>query len=115
MPPENRDAAYLWDMREASRLIIGFLGNKTYNQYNQDKLVQSAVERQLEIIGEAARRVSPGYQQAHPELPWRNMVGLRNILTHEYGEIKQDRIWNIAKIDVPKLVEILDNLIPPIE
>ncbi|MCI0519830.1 MAG: DUF86 domain-containing protein [Chloroflexi bacterium] len=68
MPPDERDHAYLWDMREAARWIRAFLTGIVFTQYEADKKLQSAVERQLEIIGEAARRVSPDFQQEHPEI-----------------------------------------------
>lgn len=115
MLPDERIYAYLWDMREACQLIMRFLENISYEQYSTDKLVQSAVERQLMIIGEAARRIPFDYQETHPDLPWKKLIGLRNILTHEYGEIKQDRIWLIVKKSVPKLFHQLKSLIPPVE
>jgi uncharacterized protein with HEPN domain len=115
MHPRERDIASLWDMREAARLIAGFLHGVTYTDYEKNLMLRSAIERQLEIIGEAARRVSPEFQQAHPEIAWRNMTGLRNILAREYGEIKIDRIWLIATTNVVELIRLLDPLIPPID
>ncbi|MBN2147338.1 MAG: DUF86 domain-containing protein [Anaerolineales bacterium] len=63
MDPEERIFAYLWDMREAARLITQFLQGVTFARFESDVMMQSAVERQLEIIGEAARQVSPEFQQ----------------------------------------------------
>ena len=105
MDPQARNFAYLWDMREAARLIANFLQGATYTHFMSDKMMQSAVERQLEIIGEAARRITPEYQQAHPDIPWRGMIGLRNILTHDYGEVKHDRVWLIASTSITELVD----------
>jgi uncharacterized protein with HEPN domain len=115
MQPRERDNASLWDMREAARLIASFLNGVSYADYEKNLMLRSALERQLEIIGEAARRVSPEFQQAHPEIAWRNITGLRNILAHEYGEIKVDRIWFIATTNVVELIRLLDPLIPPID
>jgi uncharacterized protein with HEPN domain len=115
MDPQERNLAYLWDMREAARLITNFLHGATYAHFMSDKMMQSAVERQLEIIGEAARRITPEYQQAHPDIPWRGIIGLRNILTHEYGEVKLDRVWLIASTSIPELLANLDALIPPMD
>jgi uncharacterized protein with HEPN domain len=115
MQPQERDLASLWDMREAARLIVSFLNGVTYIDYGKNLMLRSAIERQLEIIGEAARRVSPEFQQGHPEIAWRNITGLRNILAHEYGEIKIDRIWLIATTNVVELIRLLDPLIPPID
>jgi len=54
-----------------------------FAQYMDDRKLQLAVERSLEIIGEAARRVSPVFRESHPEVPWRRIIGLRNVLAHE--------------------------------
>jgi len=115
MDPDERNFAYLWDMREATRLVTQFLQGTTYARFESDEMMQSAVERQLEIIGEAARRVTLEFQQAHPEIPWRSMIGLRNILIHDYGEVRLDRLWLIASQRIPELVSLLDLLIPPID
>lgn len=112
MPPAEGDIAYLWDMREAARLILSFTEGENYASFTQNKLVQSAVERQLEIVGEAARYVSAPFRRQHAEIPWRKIVGLRNILAHEYGEIRIDRIWVVVEKDVPELIEKLNRLIP---
>ena len=87
MAPEDQDAAYLWDMLEAAKEAIEILGKANVKDFKQDKIRCRAVERTLEIIGEAARRVSPQYQSQHPEIAWRDMIGQRNILAHEYGQI----------------------------
>jgi uncharacterized protein with HEPN domain len=115
MPPNEHDLAYLWDMLDAARQIQDFIRGVSFSKYCANKLIQSAVERQLEILGEAARRVSLEFQEAHPEIPWRPVVGLRNVLAHEYGDIKADRIWRIASVDVADLIKKLQPLIPPID
>ena len=115
MPLSQRDPAYLWDMLDAAHLIQEFVRGITFSKYTSNKMIQSAVERQLEILGEAARRVSTEFQDEHPEIPWRQVIGLRNILAHEYGEIKADRIWRIATVDVSDLILRLEPLIPPLD
>lgn len=69
----------------------------------------------MEIIGEAARRVSDEFKANHSEIPWRNIIGLRNILIHEYGEIRISRIWQIATTNVSELIDLINSLIPPTE
>jgi len=115
MPPNEHDLAYLWDMLDAARQIQDFIRGVSFSKYSDNKLIQSAVERQLEILGEAARRVSHEFQDEHPEIPWRPVIGLRNVLAHEYGEIKADRIWRIASVEVIDLISKLQPLIPPID
>jgi len=78
----------------------------------RDRKLQLAVERALEIVGEAARRVSEAYRQAHSEIPWQAIIAQRNVLAHEYGEIKQELIWKVVTIRIPELIGLLEKLIP---
>ena len=111
MRPEQRDLAYLWDMREEARQIAAFLKGIPYAKFVQNKMVRYAVERSLMIIGEAANHVSDEFQDAHPEIAWRQIIGQRNVLAHEYGDIKVDRIWSAAAISVPLLLKELEKLV----
>ena len=113
MPPDDRDFAYLWDMREAAREVIEFMQGVNYVHFTEDKVLRYAVERQIMVIGEAAAHVSLGFQEAYPEIPWRGIIGQRNVLAHEYGEVLSERIWLVAAKYLPELVRLLDPLIPP--
>jgi|SRR3989344_2722851 len=113
MASEDQDAAYLWDMLEAAREAIAIIGERDIKSFKQDKIRCRAVERTLEIIGEVARRVSTEYQSKHPEIPWRDMIGQRNILAHEYGQIDHDLLYKTIREDIPKLVSALSRLLPP--
>jgi uncharacterized protein with HEPN domain len=113
MRPEERDAAYLWDMLDAARAIQGFVAGVRADDYARNRQLQFAVERALEIIGEAARRVSDSLRGAHPEIPWQPIIGQRNMLAHEYGEIRQERIWLVATRHIPELIRSLEPLVPP--
>ena len=73
-------------------------------------MMQAAIERKVEIIGEAARLLSKEFKDAHPEIPWKGIVGMRHVLAHEYGEIKQDRMWTVATVHVPRLLPQLERL-----
>lgn len=112
MPADKDDIAWLWDMLTAARAVGSFIVGKTFEQYSSDLLLRSAVERQIEIIGEAARRVSAEFQAAHSEIPWKPITGQRHVLAHDYGEIKHDRIWRVATTHVPELIELLEPLVP---
>jgi len=87
MPPERSAAAALSDMLQAAERVLRFLTDKTRPDYEREELLRHAVERNLEIIGEAARRLSPSYGDAHPEIPWRPIMATRHILAHEYDEV----------------------------
>jgi uncharacterized protein with HEPN domain len=75
-------------------------------------MIRSAVERQLMIVGEAANHVSEEFKEKHPEIPWRQIIGQRNVLAHEYGDIKVERVWAAATINVPALLKALESLVP---
>ena len=112
MRPEEGDAACLWDMADAARTALDLTRGYDRSRYLGDRVMQLAVERPVEIIGEAARRISEALRQAHPEIPWRSIIAQRHVLAHEYGEIKQDRMWRLVADDLPKLLEALAPLAP---
>lgn len=112
MSPEKRNQALLYDMLHAAVAARGFVVARTFVEYEADLLLRSAVERQVEIIGEAARGVSTGFKTDHPEIPWRRIMAQRHVLAHEYGDIKNDRIWNVATVDLPELIRHLEPLVP---
>jgi uncharacterized protein with HEPN domain len=112
MRPEERDLSYLWDMRQATKEIVEFMLDIPYTLFEQDKKLRYAVERQLLVIGEAAANVSHEFQELHSEIPWVQIIGQRNVLAHEYGEILVERIWLTASRDLPELLNNLEKLIP---
>lgn len=112
MRPEDRDLAYLWDMREAAREIVAFMKGVAYAKFEKNHILRYATERQLMVIGEAANHVSEEFREEHPEIPWMPIIGQRNVLAHEYGEILVERIWLAATKSVPELLEALKALIP---
>jgi uncharacterized protein with HEPN domain len=73
----------------------------------------NAACRSLEIIGEASRKIGPDFRSAHPEVPWREMNDLRNVLIHHYEGADMDLIWRIIENDIPPLLAAVRNLIPP--
>ena len=92
MRPIDADLAYLWDMLKAAEAISRFVAGVDRETYFASEVLQAAVERKLEIIGEAAHKVSPAFQEEHPELPWSRIGGRRNILAHKYGTANYQRI-----------------------
>ncbi|HVC95330.1 MAG TPA: HepT-like ribonuclease domain-containing protein [Pirellulales bacterium] len=114
MPSDDRDPAYLWDMLQAAFEVQQFVAGENLDQYLQDRKSQLAVERAIEIIGEAARNISKTFQEAHPEVPWGPIIAQRHVLAHDYGRIDHERIFRVATVHVPELVAILTPLIPPL-
>ena len=117
MRAEERDPAYLWDMIEAARAIRDFTENLTLEEFlapDRDReITRLAVERKLEILGEAARRVSSRFRKEHAEMPWKEMIGLRNVISHEYDRVNYAEIFRIVRERIPELISLLEPLVPP--
>lgn len=105
---DERDAALLRDIVAACREVRVYLGRLGYEDFAADGRTFRAVERCLEIIGEAARQLTPAGQQAYPQVPWRRIIGLRNRLSREYGDVDHEEIFLIATISVPALLAALE-------
>ncbi len=78
------------------------------------KIRLSAGERALEIVGMAASHVSEGFRAEHAEIPWKRMIGQRNVIAHEYGEVRQERIWTVVSKNIPELIKQIEPLLPDI-
>ena len=115
MQPEDRDAAYLWDMLQAAREAVGILEEHDITSFLSSRVLLLATERSVEIIGEAARRISDTFTSSHPEVPWREIIGQRNILAHEYGQIDHELLYKTATEDLPGLIDQLESLLPPLD
>jgi len=83
--------------------------------FERDKLLRHGVMRLMQIIGEAARNVSSEFKQAHPEVPWPAIVGMRHRLVHEYFRVAVDKVWEVVRNDLPGLVALIEPLVPPDE
>ena len=118
MRAEDRDPAHLWDMIRAARSAVEYIGDTTIDGFVTrglaPEMLRMAVERQLEILGEAARRVSPALREAHPNIPWRETIGLRNLISHEYDKVDYREVYRIVSTQLPELIEALHPLIPPV-
>lgn len=116
MEPEERDPAYLWDMIEAAQTVVEFMKNVTLEEFlaadRHREITRLAVERELEILGEAARRVSSRFRNKHPEIPWKEIVGLRNVISHEYDKVNYAEIYRIVCERIPELITRLGPLVP---
>ncbi len=109
----QRDEAYLLDILIAARKALRFLEGMSWEDFQQSELHQNAVMRPLEIIGEAARRVSQQTRDAHPEIPWEEMIGMRNRLIHEYFRVNLKAVWDTVHNDLPSLIALIEPLVPP--
>ena len=119
MRPDPKDMARLWDMLDAARTAVEFTKGLRFEDFLKDRKTRNAVERNLEIIGEAARCVSLETRENYPDIPWRSLIGLRNVLAHEYGEIRYEILWAIIGEKLAPLIQQLEDMgvdnPPPVE
>jgi uncharacterized protein with HEPN domain len=108
-----RDTAYLLDILEAARLAAAYVSAKTREEFLRDTQCQDAVIRRLEIIGEAARRVSAETRAALPALPWSAMINMRNLMIHEYDHVDLAVVWDTVQQHLPTLIRSIAPLVPP--
>jgi uncharacterized protein with HEPN domain len=113
MPRDPRQ--YLDDILEAIGNIHEFLADMDYDRFQQDKKTQYAVVRSLEIIGEAAVRLANLYQDIAPEIEWRKIIGLRNILIHEYFGVSLPIVWDVVQNKLQQLEESCKMLLDRLE
>ncbi len=108
------DKARVQHILKAIAEIESFIRGADYEKFEQSSLLQSAVIRQLEVLSEAANHLSADTRDAHPEVAWPQIVGLRNLLIHQYFGVIPQLIWQIATTDIPILksqVEQIQNKI----
>ena len=103
MSRERSEAAAMSDMLQAAEAVLRHVAGKSCEDYEREELVRHAVERNIEIIGEAARRLTDEFRRAHPDIPWRAIMATRHILAHEYDEVDNDIVWRIITDHIPVL------------
>jgi len=110
MQLSENDLSYLIDIIDCILDINEFTDRIEYHQFEKDKMRKLAVERQLEVIGQAANKLSIEVQNNLENIPWKNIIGLRNKLAHDYGEILAERIWKISKNSLQELFKELEKI-----
>lgn len=111
----QRDEAYLLDMLLSARDAQSVVEQLTRKRFQSSRIHQLAALKALETIGEAASRITHAFHTTHPEIPWREIIGMRNRLIHAYFEVDLDKVWETIQDDLPPLVEHLQLLVPPEE
>jgi uncharacterized protein with HEPN domain len=107
-----RDEANLLDIERALRLILEFTAGMDQAAFSQDLKTQSAVLHQLMVIGEAVKRLSSEFRDAHPAIPWRLIAGMRDRLIHHYDEVDLDEVWRVIEKDMTELITWLEQHLP---
>jgi len=96
MPRSSSDGAAAFDMLRAAEATLRHTAGKSRDDYEREELLRHAVERSIEIMGEAARRLSPEFRDGNPQIPWHKIMATRHILAHDYDEVDNDIVWRIV-------------------
>ncbi|HKO58180.1 MAG TPA: HepT-like ribonuclease domain-containing protein [Thermoanaerobaculia bacterium] len=98
-------------LRFAREVVDDFTAGIDRNVYGEDVQIRRSVERSVQLVGESAKHVSTAFREAHPEIPWRKIIGQRNVLVHEYGEVDDDLVWNLVERELAPLIENLRRIV----
>jgi uncharacterized protein with HEPN domain len=108
MKVPNRDILRLTDISTSISTIQDYVYNVDFDHFNKNEMMQSASIRHLEIIGEASSKLSAEVKTRHGEVPWREIVALRNIVIHEYSRVDIAEVWTTIQQDLPLLKEQIE-------
>lgn len=110
---QRESTAYLWDALKAARRVEMFIGDRNRQEYLNDLMLRSAVERQMEIMGEALNKLRKVDKDTAANVPDLHMiVGMRNVLVHGYATLDDSVVWDAATLEIPVVIKILQQLIP---
>jgi len=99
----EKDSTYLVHISEAISRLKKYTGKMTKDDFLSNELVQAAVIRELEIIGEATKRLSDDFKRCHADVPWKQIAGMRDKLIHDYFGVDLDAVWETVVKDIPML------------
>jgi uncharacterized protein with HEPN domain len=108
MPPD--DAVYLAHMLVTARKAAGKVSGMDFEQFLADENLQLACVHLVQVIGEAASRVSPATRETNPRIPWRQVVAMRHRVVHDYLEVDLEIVWQVLTVDLGPLIAALENV-----
>lgn len=108
----SRDSASLLDIVRAGQLVLQFAHGLNREQLASDVLRQSAILYQISIMGEATKRLSREFREQHPEVPWDDVAGMRDIIAHQYDRLDLDIVWQVIERNIPELLNMITPLLP---
>lgn len=110
---KRSDVTYLADMLQYSREARALVSGVDVHTFKQERALQLALTYTVQIIGEAATRISESSRAALPDLPWDRMTGMRHRLVHDYGNVSYDVVWDVVQNDLPELITALEKITLP--
>src|SRR3990172_5473644 len=106
------DGVYLGHMLDTARKAAGRGKGKSRAEYDADEDLRIVLAHLVQTIGEAAARVSTACRDAHPDIPWRQIMGIRHRIVHDYMDVDYDVLWEVATRDLPRLIAQLETIVP---
>ena len=106
------DRVRLRHMLDAARAAVVFVQGRQRESLETDLMFAFALVRAIEIVGEAATQISKEEQQNYPQIPWKNIMGMRNKIVHDYFDIDYDVVWDTVQVRIPELITELEKILP---
>jgi len=108
---KRTEREFLIDIKEAIKRILTYSGNLDFESFLRDLKTQDAIVRNIEIIGEAVKNLSDDFINQNPDIPWKNIAGMRDKLIHHYFGVNVDIVWDVVKIELPKLEKQIEEIL----
>ena len=108
-PPE--EDVLLRDMLDHARRAVDAVAERDRSDLDSDLILAAALERFIEVIGEAASKISPSTWANSPEIPWKEIIGMRNRLVHGYAAVDHDIVWNVVSADLREMIDALERIL----
>lgn len=109
---EHEDVVYLGQMLDMSQKALRLVEGKQRCDYDGDESLRLALAHVLQVIGEAARRVSKEFVESHPDIPWRAIIGMRHKVVHDYMDVDEDIVWDTVTAELQPLIDQLKRVVP---
>jgi uncharacterized protein with HEPN domain len=109
---QKDDLVYVGNMLDTTRAIVAKASGKSRSDFDADENLRLALTHLIQTLGEAARHVSLGFQQRHPQIPWSKIIGMRHKVVHDYLHVDFDIVWAVATINLPPLLIELERIVP---
>ncbi|GAB4133435.1 MAG: DUF86 domain-containing protein [Cyanobacteria bacterium J069] len=107
----SRDSEALVDILEAIKLALRYAEGQDFATLETNIEKQDAILRRITIIGEATKRLSSSFKASHPEIPWKRIAGMRDVITHDYDEVDLEEVWTVLQENLPQLLAYIEPLI----
>ena len=110
---QKDEFVYVGHMLDKAHEALSLVRGKTHQDYDSDSILRLALTHLIQVIGEAARRVSPQFRDRHPQIPWEAIAGMRSKIVHDYMNVDEDIVWDSVTQELQPLIEELKKIVPP--